>query len=458
MHAAGPAPASPQSIKSRFLRFSAVMSVVLLLAFGALLGVQLHIQRGVAAVERDHLPQWRAALQLEIDIRALSLQVARIPLSLTHAEARTLRDRVDDGLALITDTLAASLPANDGSAARKALALALADLRATVELATGTTALRIELARQVTSDTSVIGAIAATRREERDFARRLDDIGLALASQASIIAFDNHKQLAAEYEHIARLRWLQSSLIVIAALLVGLLMLAQYRLIDRRLLRRIAQLRDSMTAGAVAPELLSAGRTRDELDAMMSELAGLLDRLSIQKHELERLAASDPLTGLANRRSLLDRFGFELARAQRYRRPLSVLMIDIDHFKRINDTWGHAAGDQVLRSIANLLQECTRHSDLLSRHGGEEFLMLLPETDAAAACELAELLRTRVETLALDLPQGSLAVTISVGCACLREGDSIDSLIERADLAMYAAKRKGRNRVEGDPTPSGIGS
>jgi diguanylate cyclase (GGDEF)-like protein len=147
----------------------------------------------------------------------------------------------------------------------------------------------------------------------------------------------------------------------------------------------------------------------------------------------------DPLTGLLNRRGLDERFGAELARAAREERPLSVVAIDIDHFKRINDTHGHDAGDRALARLASTLSEQTRGADLTARVGGEEFLIVLPGTGAERAHEFAERLRVVVDE--------HLPFTISAGVAAADEPTTAFALTEAADVALYAAKRGGRNRV-----------
>lgn len=158
-------------------------------------------------------------------------------------------------------------------------------------------------------------------------------------------------------------------------------------------------------------------------------------------------ARSDELTGLANRRQLftLGSQLFELA--DRYRKPLSVVMFDLDHFKGINDRHGHLAGDRMLQQIARLAEAQLRSVDLLARYGGEEFAILLPETDAGRALEVAERIRASIADLELAFGQFRLRATISVGIAAVTgHGDSLERLIGRADTALYAAKDSGRNR------------
>lgn len=164
--------------------------------------------------------------------------------------------------------------------------------------------------------------------------------------------------------------------------------------------------------------------------------------------DLETLAAVDWLTGLYNRRHFEALARAELARSQRYMRPVSVLMIDIDHFKAVNDRFGHAAGDQVLRAIAALLVADKRDADVAARLGGEEFALLLPETTDLAAVQFAERLRQKVRDHAPTAQGEKLAITISIGVAGVTATTSgIEMLVRSADEALYEAKGGGRDRV-----------
>jgi two-component system cell cycle response regulator len=168
------------------------------------------------------------------------------------------------------------------------------------------------------------------------------------------------------------------------------------------------------------------------------------------ENELRHLATTDPLTGLANRREFLASAERELVRVRRYDRPATVLMFDIDHFKRINDTHGHAAGDEALRHVAAICRDLLRESDIVGRLGGEEFGILLPETDVPSAREAAERLRQALARAEIPRPDGGiLRLTASIGIAACVAGDgSIEQALSRADDALYRAKGNGRNRVE----------
>ncbi len=188
------------------------------------------------------------------------------------------------------------------------------------------------------------------------------------------------------------------------------------------------------------------------------ELAVLLsfNDISARKRmeeELKRLALTDSLTGAGNRRHMQDRGADEIARARRHDRALSVLMLDIDHFKQVNDTFGHAVGDDVLRRLAQTCTGQLRDVDVFCRFGGEEFAVLMPDTDLERAIAAAERLRHAVGTLVFQPPETNetLSVTISLGAASLTDDDvTIESILDRADEALYRAKRGGRNRVEAE--------
>lgn len=167
---------------------------------------------------------------------------------------------------------------------------------------------------------------------------------------------------------------------------------------------------------------------------------------------LQRLADHDALTGLLNRRVFEERMQREEEHFLRYRRPTSLLILDVDHFKRINDTFGHAAGDAVLKALASLLRSTVRGADLVARLGGEEFVVLLPETPLAGAVEIAQRLRREVETMIVEWQSTPIEVRISVGVAACPECTSSPSaLMTAADAALYASKNAGRNQVTAAP-------
>jgi diguanylate cyclase (GGDEF)-like protein/PAS domain S-box-containing protein len=162
----------------------------------------------------------------------------------------------------------------------------------------------------------------------------------------------------------------------------------------------------------------------------------------------QELARADPLTGIHNRRSLIERAEHELEVAERYQRPLAVMMFDIDHFKKINDTFGHLTGDQILKRVTHSTCGQLRSADVIGRYGGEEFIILLPMTKAEQACSLAERIRENAATIHVPTPKGDASVTLSIGIVELQPAESVEDVFRRADDAMYAAKQAGRNCVK----------
>jgi two-component system cell cycle response regulator len=177
--------------------------------------------------------------------------------------------------------------------------------------------------------------------------------------------------------------------------------------------------------------------------------AQLLETTRAENTRLEVLAHTDPLTQSLNRRALTVRLVSEMDRARRYDAVLSMLMVDLDHFKKINDSMGHLVGDDVLREVAHLLQESVRSVDFVARYGGEEFVVVLPETHQAGAAKFAERMRERIAGTLFVQPHGGTRLTASIGVASYptTEVHTVDDLFSRADEALYRAKAEGRNRV-----------
>ena len=196
-------------------------------------------------------------------------------------------------------------------------------------------------------------------------------------------------------------------------------------------------------AGAIIvnQDITARKEGEEELRRATTELQLALSRERV-------LARTDPLTGAANRRHFYDLATQELAVARRYRQPLSMILFDVDHFKRINDTFGHDAGDETLKRIAAIAREHLREADIFARYGGEEFIILLPQTGGAEARVVAERLREDIAASGMVLERGVLKVTISGGVAEVESAqDTLEGVIHRADEALYRAKQNGRNRT-----------
>ncbi len=174
------------------------------------------------------------------------------------------------------------------------------------------------------------------------------------------------------------------------------------------------------------------------------KVQSLLQELAEKNRVLQEMVITDGLTQIYNRRHVMDRLEVEISLALRHQHPLSIIMFDVDHFKNVNDTYGHQVGDQVLTQIAQCVKANIRKTDLVGRYGGEEFLVLLPHTDNLNSREVAEHLRHEVDSLGWEA--AGLTTTISGGVASL-EGQSLKELLQEADLLLYQAKTKGRNRI-----------
>ena len=222
------------------------------------------------------------------------------------------------------------------------------------------------------------------------------------------------------------------------------------------------------TYDAVVSPLASHGGTvrgrllvlRDVTERKRAEqaLAATETELRRSNQELERLASTDPLTLLANRRQFFARLEAEIKRAHRHEESLALVMLDLDHFKRVNDAHGHGVGDQVLQAVGELLSSCVREWDMAARLGGEEFALILPTTDRSGAREVAERVRARILELRCRTREG-VEVTISASCggAILSAAvTNADELLVAADNALYEAKARGRDRVSMDDTMVGL--
>jgi phosphoserine phosphatase RsbU/P len=185
-----------------------------------------------------------------------------------------------------------------------------------------------------------------------------------------------------------------------------------------------------------------------KVEERTAELTSTNERLTILNRELEQISITDGLTQVYNRRYFMERLRQEVKRVSRYGPPASLLMLDIDHFKKVNDTYGHQAGDVVLSNVAGLVRDTLRETDLFARYGGEEFVLLATGTEQAGAFILAERLRKLIEDAVFTHGGSRIAVTISIGIGVWEASikEDFEELIRRADSALYRAKEQGRNR------------
>ena len=203
---------------------------------------------------------------------------------------------------------------------------------------------------------------------------------------------------------------------------------------------------DSLNLEAATPDFFKA-KYLSRLQALADQAAIAIENAQLFE-EMEKLAITDSLTGLYNRRYFFAFAENEIERSKRYKKHLSIIMVDIDHFKKINDSFGHQAGDLVLKEIADICLAILRKVDVMCRYGGEEFVVLLPETEVADAAHAAERMCTAISSLRLKTEKGDVSVSVSIGVAEMEKSRaSFEKLLAAADTALYSAKEAGRNRV-----------
>jgi diguanylate cyclase (GGDEF)-like protein len=211
-------------------------------------------------------------------------------------------------------------------------------------------------------------------------------------------------------------------------------------------LRAAGRVLGTLTVGARREDAFGADDVVRQLEVVAMQAAESIYRARLFE-KTERLATTDGLTGLTNHRTFQGRLDEHLAQARRYGKKLSLILCDIDHFKSVNDTYGHPIGDVVLKGVAATIQKEARATDVVARYGGEEFAVVMPETDAAGAVVIAERIRERVKSLVFETGQGPLKVTLSLGVAAVPDDATTKGeLVERADGCLYHAKRNGRDR------------
>ena len=315
------------------------------------------------------------------------------------------------------------------------------DHRPAAELARQVERFLAEVLRQSASDERAIARnYEAWQQLSAQVSLLVDDVSV----QGVNLASRDLREVSAAMQ-VARYKLI--AVVLLAALFLGVfLFFVRQTLIHplQNIYRKLSQLSVDQPPPAFPPAHMLEIQAVEE---SIVELHASLVANEAARQKLELLANRDGLTGLTNRRHFMLLAEQELARAQRYRRSLTVGMADLDHFKRLNDTYGHAAGDAVLKTFAALVADTLRQSDLSCRYGGEEFAFLFPEVGIDEAVRLAERLRERFSELEVHLPDGRLvSVTLSMGLA-----DAtllpLEGALKRADEALYEAKRCGRNRI-----------
>lgn len=376
---------------------------------------------------RRPLKQWRDAM-LEVSGLLLSVQVEPNPSLLKQR-----RERVSS---LLRGTAAPLYPRHERSRH-------FADHQRLTAMILGPSGYFVQVRRIALMEASARKVL----QQERVIAAKLSTTTKNLVTEARDEVYRIRYQTS---QFLSQMRWLMSGALLLAVLATILVVVY----VERSVIRRIFMLRENMTHYGAEKVPLQALGGEDELSDMYQALKELIQRVEDREAQLEELATTDALTGIANRRCFSERVEAELGRARRNGRPLGLLLLDIDFFKKINDNYGHDVGDKVLIELTRRVGAQLRSIDLFARLGGEEFSILLPETSLPGALLVAERMRKNMAAEPMVCGEHKLLVTMSVGVTCFEAEDSLDRALKRADQALYAAKEGGRNRVEVAPTGS----
>ena len=418
----------------RSLTAAALVACVILGGFG--LNLALLKQQQTSATL---LPRQQAAQQLNAEIQTLSALAAQMALTGSVAEIDTFIQRIEAQWGAVERAVA---DLEQGGGVTEVLSALQGQMNTIRRILTN--GMNLTREHRVAGDDG-----PQAHQAERNLIRGLHAETVKLATHASALSTDLARSIADEQRTTRLLILTLGGLILLAGTTLVLGTLWQYRFLEGRLIGRIEDLGKALAGGSVHQYLdaVPSGRN-DEIDLMHGELRRLLNQVEEQQVALERLATTDVLTGLSNRRVVLAALEHELAQARRHGLAPALVILDLDHFKQINDTRGHGAGDQVLSQLGGLIARTLRQTDRAGRYGGEEFLLVLPCTDLAGAVELAEKLRRAIADEAVAIGAGaSLNVTASFGVAVAEAAEDADALLARADAALYAAKHSGRNRV-----------
>lgn len=416
-------------LKMRFVKGLGLMLLPLLLLGGGSL-MALHMMERSLATLSDEIRHEMALIdRTELQTVRCSASATRFLLTGTQQD----RKRLADQITVLDDAFAALVTIAFGQPEESAL---------------------IQEAYQLWQENRAIGLalVAAPVTVEQmgspalqDFSSRLEKM-LEFLDRAHRLGDREIGEEIEEFEAVRRLILGLISVVFVVGLLLAVgsaLVLAHSILQPVKVLKSAAA---ALRAGELATRVQPLGR--GELADLMESFNAMAADLQQKQRQLAELAITDPLTGLFNRREFMQQLTAELERAGRYGHPVVLLMCDLDHFKQVNDSYGHQAGDQVLQSFARTLRDQLRQGDLVARYGGEEFIALLPETSLEASLVSAERIRLAVAALPVDTTSGPVSLTVSIGCAEFpRNGATGETVLAAADRALYRAKEAGRNRI-----------
>lgn len=440
-------PPHPRRSVLRDVMVRGVVVLIVILGVGALAtsAVYQRAKEERAFVE-ETLPLFLTATRLFAGTITLGTLSARMVNIDTKAELLTLADRISDRSGAVAADINDLELLGLGPAQAEHVRWVHAEL---IGGATNLALLKSDLltARAEGRDPAEVDDLLARRDR---LIQRQEMVASEMTTLVTGLARDMETRVANHQEAAMRSGQVMVAVVAGGAAAGGLAVLALYRNVRRLMIDRLMALTAALRAwhSGHAP-IFPTDRRGDEISHLSETLRDLIAIVDDRTATLTTQALTDPLTGMLNRRGFEERGLGEVARSARYGEPLTAVLGDIDHFKVVNDTHGHAVGDDALRHVAGVWHDTLRDVDVIGRMGGEEFAALLPHTDLGAALTVAERIREAVESSPLDLGNGRvLRMTISLGVALLEPGERLDSLLDRGDRALYAAKQGGRNKVK----------
>ncbi|MBR9973144.1 diguanylate cyclase [Magnetospirillum sulfuroxidans] len=437
----------PSSIFRYLVARATVVLVLMAVVAGASILALLQARHDNGVLAELHLPRFKSAVHLSMDANAAAALSVRMSTATSQAERRGLLDRLAERHQAMEDHIGHMI--DSGTDPNSIVALR----RLRDSLMDGAVALSAISQEEITlrgvaaKDADIVARLDELEQRRRNLLLRQQDLSSELAGFVTALAADAGRRFDEQRETAGRTA-LQAVAVVSACGLAAMAaVIWMYWGLRHQVVNRILALRTAMLnwrGGTV--DVPREGN--DEITQMSDTLVELIATVERRNAELEIMASTDPLTGLTNRRRFAERAEEEIRRAHRYDAPLSLIIGDIDHFKAVNDGWGHDIGDVALRHIAAVWGRELRDVDLAARMGGEEFIALLPETNPQQAQWVAERIRAATAETPLSAPGVSaLSLTISLGVAGLLPGENLTDVMRRADQAMYRAKHAGRNVV-----------
>lgn len=443
--------AKPEEMPSSIFRYLAARATVVLVLMAVVVAasvlalLQARHDNGVLA--ELHLPRFKSAVHLSMDANAAAALSVRMSTATSQAERRGLLDRLAERHQAMEDHIAHMVDIGTDPGAIVAVRRLRDSLMDGAVALSAITQEEISLRAMPTKGAGIFTRLEELEQRRRNLVLRQQDLSSELAGFVTALATEAGQRFDEQRQTAGRTALKAVVVVSVCGLAAMVAVIWMYWGLRRHVVDRILALRTAMLnwrGGTV--EVPRQGN--DEITQMSDTLVELIATVERRNSELEVMASTDPLTGLTNRRRFAERAEEEIRRAHRYDVPLTLIVGDIDHFKAVNDGWGHDVGDVALRHIADVWRRELRDVDLSARMGGEEFIALLPETGLQQAQWVAERIRAAAADTQLSaVGISALGLTISLGVAGLLPGESLTDLMRRADQAMYRAKHAGRNVV-----------